>query len=50
MKLIAVVLWVIIAGGALYLANTTGVWPRTTCHSAAPFGPHDFECTYWIGR
>jgi hypothetical protein len=33
--------------GVGYFAD---VWPKESCKSIPPYGPHDYECTYSVGR
>ena len=39
-----------LALGTVIVVAQTGMWPTVRCQSTAPFGPHDFTCTYTFGR
>ena len=52
MNVLVVLLYVaaaLVVGTVLFVAET-GMWPTERCQSTAPFGPHDFTCTYTFGR
>ncbi|MGO8866405.1 MAG: hypothetical protein ACLQME_07895 [Alphaproteobacteria bacterium] len=43
-------MWVLIALAVIALAQATNFWPHMRCQTVRPFGQHDYECTYFIGR
>jgi hypothetical protein len=50
MNVLAVLVAAGLALGAVIFVAQTGMWPTERCQSTAPFGPHDFSCTYTLGR
>lgn len=45
-----VVTVVIVLIVALQAAKVTDYWPRLACSTAAPYGPHDYRCKYFVGQ
>ncbi len=41
---------VIVAVVAIQSAKVSDYWPRSACATAAPYGPHDYRCKYFIGQ
>jgi hypothetical protein len=50
MNVIAFLVAVGLALGTVIFVATSGMRPTERCQSTAPFGPHDFSCTYTLGR
>jgi len=50
MNVLAVLVAAALVVGALIYVAQAGMWPTERCQSNAPFGPHDYTCTYTLGR
>ena len=49
-SVLGVVAAVVVLAAGIQLAARSDFWLRSVCSTAAPYGPHDYRCKYFVGQ